>query len=266
MRPHASHVATAVLAPLFVAMLAHVLAPMLRGREGRLDAPRPALPPAAIQLSTLAERIVDAHLFGKPVPEGEPDPSRLVAAPASYLLRGTLVAGPGGTARAIIELDAGPQRLVSVDDSLPDGARVHRIEPLGVVLQRGGVLEWLALPWHAASAAREITASRLPVPQGPSTAQQAEVREARGEMLGALGFDASLDESGNAIGLRPSAGSRWGREGVSDGDVITAIDGVPVSRLLADRYALTRLAAQRSARFTVQRGGDAVTLDDVHMR
>jgi S1-C subfamily serine protease len=264
-RPTAAEATSAVLALL---LLAEIGTWTNRWRDAAAAAvPSDRNPPAPSleswrSPSAVAAEIAAAHLFGK---AGEPsgaEATQLVASRASYALRGTIATGGSGSAIAIVALNDATQSLFRPGDSLPDGARLHRVELLGIVIERAGTFEWLPLP-QARTAAPERIAARANAPEPGSGPDSASV--ARGEALTELELHVARDGDGRVVGLLPNS-SRWTAAGLRGGDVITAIDGVPVARLVSDRFTLTRLAAQKTARLTVQRGAGSVTLQRVAMR
>jgi len=207
-----------------------------------------------------------AHLFGSPAPDPADltDPARLPRSAAAVVLRGTLVSsGETGPLFGIFSVGDQKQQLVKQGDTFPDGSRLLRIEPFGAVLERAGVLEWLTMPRYekpreTPKAARVAQAAALPR-DTPQSAQ------ARTEALSLMQLEIARDATGNPIGFIPRAGERWAGAGLLAGDVITAIDGVPAFRIAADRFAMTRIATQKKARFTLQRGEDVVTLPNMRL-
>jgi hypothetical protein len=91
--------------------------------------------------------------------------------------------------------------------------------------------------------------------------------EPASKALSSLGLQVMRDSSGNIAGLSGHGPYEWSRAGVAYSDLITAVDGVPVSRLLAVPSAVVRLASQKSAKLTVLRNGQrtSITVGDAAM-
>jgi hypothetical protein len=107
-------------------------------------------------------------------------------------------------------------------------------------------------------------------PQDHNKSMQQEVAkslrtEQTSSSLSSLGLQTVTDASGNVLGLRGTVPIAWRQAGVRDTDLISAIDGVAVQRIVATPSAMVRLATQGNVRLTVMRG-DRVEVVTVGLR
>ncbi|MGY6630293.1 MAG: type II secretion system protein N [Wenzhouxiangella sp.] len=215
---------SAVTAVIILWLLVRLLWLVLAGPEVQ-SAPMPPLPQT--QASGGQRERFSHPLFGQ-----SDDPNAIIApiAPArrdSLRLRG-IVSGP--RAYAIIADSNGRETVYRIDDELPDGSRVQRIEAQRVILVRAGRQEALELnpdrrdaaPARPSSTSRPAgslldggglnldSLQRLPSPQGQAMASQVSI----------------LPVSSGGFRVRPSRDARWFAElGLQVNDIVTAVNG-----------------------------------------
>jgi hypothetical protein len=78
--------------------------------------------------------------------------------------------------------------------------------------------------------------------------------------LSSMGLHIMRDAAGSIVGMSGNVPYEWSRAGVMNSDLITAVDGVSIPRLLAVPSAVVRLATQKNARLTVMRDGKSTTI------
>ncbi len=219
-------------------------------------APARALPPPDWRLFGTPQAI--DYGLGRPV---EPTPLAL-------LLRGA-VSGERGY--AIIVDAEGNEGVYRVGDELPGDARVVEIEARRVLLRRAGRTEALALP-AGAGAEDDRSADRArSVPPGSDTGDRS-----RGFGIGSLAgvtgaFALNPDELARRITILPVAGGgfrvRAGRDatlftqlGFHVNDVVTAINGQPVSTQADVRAVFENYNPGERIAITVRRGDRQLVL------
>ena len=195
-------------------------------------APSPAPPPAA----ALDARA--AGLFGRaPARVSAPLPAALPETRARLRLYG-IVVPPRGEPLALVGGPGRPTRLVRAGDRLGGRVRIETIGPDGVVLLRDGRRERLSLP-------RARLASAMPRTQAAPAVRLVPWRN-----------------GGRLVGLRVAAlpAEVAARTGLRAGDVITAVDGMPLVAPEEARLVAEALRLPRPPRLEVLRGGARLEL------
>jgi general secretion pathway protein C len=226
--------------------------------------------PAALDYETIA----GLHLFGvippEPVPTAAPKPRPVVTeVPETRLkltLKGIYHHADPENARAIIAGPGVDEEVYAVGELLPGDATLEGIEPRRVVLAIRGNLEALTFPELSdtsilgeaplepaapAGAARRINASRLAsryldrIQSDPSALT--EIAQAEPVM-----------DQGQLQGFRLSPGrqpSLLRQLGLRPGDVITEVNGVPLTDATGALGSLGELSAATELQITVLRSG-----------
>jgi len=230
-----------------------------------------------------ASRIVTAHLFGvagsEPVAAAPPPPEddALLDAPDTRLnlrLRGAVMADEARMAHAIIADAGGTEKVYFLDDNIPGGATLQRIQLDRVILNRNGTLEVLRLPREpqraaaapAAAAAPRPTAPRA-TPRQPPAAQPAALQEMISER--ASGFlqivrPAPFMPDGQLRGYRVFPGpnrERFAALGLRAGDLVTEINGMTLDDPTQGLEVFNSLGEATQLTLTVERDGQAETLN-----
>ncbi|GEM_PF-3464660 len=165
------------------------------------------------------------------------------------VLHGTWIDESGAT--AFISEKNGPQKRYQVGDRIVSGVRLQEVHKEWVALSRGGAYEALRIKNRKAPAAgseqkkESVTASGTPAPG-----------EARS--LDAI-FRVSVENG--AIVLNPGNDGEvaFYALGFESGDILRAVDGVPVTDLQSAPAVVKQLTSQSAAKVTVERRGAPVT-------
>ena len=223
------------------------------------------------------------HLFGQ-VPGTAGGAS--AAAASSLVLRGTFAGSDPASGIAVIAAAGEPERAVRAGEDVVAGVRLAEVHADRVVLSRNGVEETLVLPRDRNFAPADVVrptpgraSSRTAAPAGagsaPATgssgsaapasdAQQtlARLRRDPAELARRVQVVPVMDGTRMA-GVRLAAGgdaALLGQLGLQPGDVVTAVNGLPVDSLARGQDIMAGLANARSVRVTVQRGGTPTEL------
>jgi general secretion pathway protein C len=222
-------------------LLLAIAGPALPLGAGASDPGLPA--PAAV-----AAPVAGWQLFGRAAAPAQAAVARGTALP--LLLRGTLASDDPAAGLAMIAEPGEPERAYRVGDVLPGGAVLEAVRPGDVLLRRDGVQESLALAraeglaGTSRAAAPPVAAAAGAVEQVPGAGFLVGMpafgspdfetdRAQRAPLLAALAAEAQLFpvlEGGRVTGVRlgvrdPAVLAPLGLE---NGDIITAVDGIPV--------------------------------------
>ncbi len=242
-------------------------------------APGAAPPPVAVAPSRSnaagadpGARIVDLHLFGTADQSATPGAAALDAPETqlNLMLRGILASDDGVQSRAIIAAGGGrdAEKIYKVGSRLPGGAVVHAIYSDRVILERGGHLEALRLPKEKSG--QSISRDPQRAPSGPGIARAGAVQELRTTLarhpdkltdyvkaLPATGRD------GKQIGYRVFPGQDrglFGRLGLQPGDIVTAVNGIPLNDPSQSLKVLQQLKGSDNLNLTIRRDGRSQTV------
>lgn len=237
--------------------------------------------------------IADLHLFGQ---AGVANPLLLEMLPETSLdleLRGIVAAtAEDQQGHAIIVSSDGREWVYGVGDRLADDTEVVAITAQQVVLQRNGQRETLSLPNLAAQ--RRTAGVRSQAAQSNLSAAQPGSQDnalvgaglpgfasMRGAMpaisapagsIGGVTLDSNnLARMAQMVQVTPAAGGGYqvfpGRDagqfrqlGLQANDVITAVNGQPLTNVQAAMQIFQNLGAQNSVTLTVRRNGQVVQL------
>jgi general secretion pathway protein C len=230
--------------------------------------PPPSLPrgaPAASTGSGDVQPIIAAHLFGQPE-VGAPTGEAPVDAPDTSLnlqLRAAVAAGNPRLAHAIIADAGGQERVYFLNDGLPGGATLQRVELDRVVLARNGNFEVLRLPRLGNGNSRPAApAGRLmATPAAADNVQEVVARNAAGfldiirpqpfmpdgQLKGYRIFPGPNRDQFTALGLRP-------------GDLVTEINGVMLNNPAQGMEVFRSLGDAAEVSVTVEREGQPTVL------
>lgn len=184
------------------------------------------------------QAVIRSHLFGAALEDRRP-PNASVVSSIPSVLSGIIAVTDPARGSAIIAVNGAPAHWYVAGSDLPDGARLSQVFPAYVLLQRGVATELLRLPSKLAPGAAAV--SMLAAATGPRageslgdfglpavTKNPREFSSIRRWFNGFLGREApSPDGQFHGLLVRPMP--RYRREyDVHDGDVIKAINGVPL--------------------------------------
>jgi general secretion pathway protein C len=266
------------IAPFALSLTLVVMVGWLAARAAWLVYPAPAAvewipPPVAARNVTSSSNevgdvqpIVAAHLFGEPV-AGAPAGEAPMDAPDTSLnlqLRAAVVAGNPRFAHAIIADAGGQERVYFLNDGLPGGATLQRVELDRVVLGRNGAFEVLRLPRLGSGDSRPPQAAARPT-LAPAAAmanvQEVVSRNAAGfldiirpqpfmpdgQLKGYRIFPGPNRDQFTALGLRP-------------GDLVTEINGVTLNNPAQGMEVFRSLGETAEVSVTVERDGQPTVL------
>ena len=261
------------------------------------DLPRPAGQQAAFAASNgnaAVNNIADLHLFGA---AGGANPLQLEMLPETPLdleLRGIVAASDEDQqGHAIIISSDGREWVYGVGDRLSDDTEVIAITAQQVVLQRNGQRETLSLPRLAADQTAPGVRSTQPVRQQQARARTQEnnalvgnampglasirggmpsiTASSAGSIAGVTLDSSNLARMAQMIQVTPAAGGGYqvfpGRDasqfkqfGLQANDVVTAVNGQPLTNVQAALQIFQNLPQQNSVTLTVRRDGQVLQL------
>ena len=236
---------------------------------------RPSLPSAAAIESTSGneepridvQRIAELHLFGKADAVGQQAAVESIDAPETRLnlqLQGILAADGDGQGLAIIRSGKN-EKVYAPGDSVAGGARVHSILADRVILRRSGQLETLRLPRLGADI-DGIEMSDVPTPPTESSEQLVELRQQISQNPSALTEIVRYSpvmRDGELYGYRvyPNRDrTAFADAGLRPGDVVTAINGVPMNDPAKAINMMNSLQASDSISLSIERGGKSMSV------
>jgi general secretion pathway protein C len=244
-------------------------------------APAPGLPPeraAAVAPARTAARgneVAGLHLFGEAVATQEAAVEQVPRdAPDTRLrltLRGLYAAREPEQALAIVADPGGDEKAYRVGDPLPGGAELREIHADRVILSRAGRYETLRLPQEEpidgmsrGSAPASEDVGNLPEDPGMLLQQHRAALRDDPQSLARLVRPMPVQENGQLVGFRLLPGQDPGflqKLGLRAGDVVTAINGVPLDNPANGLQALQALQNETSVSLEIRRGQQNMTLD-----
>lgn len=218
--------------------------------------------------SPLAE-VAEVPLFGELGERATPEP---VVAPETRLrlrLVGLVAGDAPEQGKAIIAERDSPEQLYGVGDAIAGGqARLHRIHPDRVILERDGAYETLWLPRADGTTGGAAPTFRAAPAATPSTSadqpriQRSEWLEDPERLLQAVRARPVI-QGGMLHGLevRPTRNARqFQQAGLRPGDVITSVNGMPLSAIENTDQLFADLGGQSQVSIVVEREGQALPL------
>lgn len=231
--------------------------------------------------------VVDRPLFGAPQ-DAAAAPVAIDAPDTRLRVELTGIAAIGAGGAAFVRVEGRPERLVRPGDALGVGnARVLAIEADRLIIDREGRTEQVRLP-------RLDGRPGAPVPQGASGARlgagsgigvTADPVAVGGADDGGLGPDEPVIErerwlsnpealaqavqlrpvtrDGQFVGvaLRPTRNQReFAAAGLRPGDIVTAIEGMPVATIVDPEALLAQYASATQIRLSIERDGSPLDL------
>lgn len=236
--------------------------------NGQVNQQRVAI--SSVSLSTL-------HLFGE-VDKTAPVVQQTVVAPETNLkltLRGVLASSSPATARAIIGDASNNEKLYSVGDDLPGGARLKEVYNDRVILERAGRLETLRLPKESVAQASPSAQNQRGRPSSSSSRSSVSGSSASREISKKLGeyretlktepqklmglVQASpVNKNGQFEGfkIRPGTDRKlFHNMGLRSGDVVKAINGITLDNPMKGFEIMNQLSTADSIALEISRNG-----------
>ncbi|HEV2112174.1 MAG TPA: type II secretion system protein GspC [Gammaproteobacteria bacterium] len=238
-----------------------------------------APPPAAAVRQPSAAKVADQHLFGV----ANPSAANLGNAPDTTLaltLHGIASAKNPRDSRALIVANS-DEEPYGVGATVPGGAVIRAIFPDRVMLERDGRMEALRLPKAEGSGGMTSTLAQAPGPQAPAgmpgPQAPAGMPGPEPEDLGQLRQEIAsnpqklmdvvrampVQEQGKLTGYRiyPAGNSAaFGQLGLHPGDVVTAVNGIPLTDPAQSMRILSTLKTSEQITVTLLRNGQSQTL------
>jgi type II secretory pathway component PulC len=216
------------------------------------------LRPAPSNVEQLATQIVAAHLFGSAPNPGAADTAAGAAADDTYSLKGIVALGSSGLGFAIIAGRDGRSKLYGAGQALTARALLQRVDPDSVLLLINSHSQRLTLP-HGLLA-RLLTRMAT----GASSPGQTETLTAdTSATLQTLGLSVITGSSGEVTGITGKGSASWHSAGLLPSDIIVAIDGTPVDKVLKTPLAIDNASMAAVTTLTVVRDGEQMDLEAV---
>ncbi len=203
--------------------------------------------------------IARAHLFGQ-AEAAAGDAANAPQTSMPLVLAGVLAADQPEDGYAIVGESAAAARLHAVGATLPGGARLHSVYADRIVIDRGGVLESLALPKQLLARA-SLAPAALPAAGGDNAGVVDRMRQAIQQNPGALSDvirSQQVIAGGKQRGFRVYPGrspAAFSRLGLRPGDLITAINGTPLDDPSRGEEVMRTLGSAPEVRVTIMRNG-----------
>jgi general secretion pathway protein C len=165
----------------------------------------------------------------------------------------------GANGSAVIETPNQGQRSIPVGGEIAPGVTLVAVEEERVIINRNGARESLFLTEAAARRAREQRSA----PQARTAPEPVSASAlSREDWINGLRLEPAL-EGGQLSGMRVRAGSSaevLAASGLQPGDVITRLNGEPLSSADAAARAVRNLETAAQVTATVRRDGQDITL------
>jgi type II secretory pathway component PulC len=212
--------------------------------------------------STLATRIVGAHLFGLPLSASAADDSGGAKANSTlYSLKGIVALSSSGEGFAIIATADGRSHLYRDGQAISERVLLQRVNRDYVVLLDEARPERLVLP-HGTLGTLLAPAASGTGSSAPAEATAALTADTRATLT-TFGLNVVPDSTGGIAGLSGQGSPSWQHSGLLSTDVIVAIDGTAVDQVLKTPSAIDNAAVAAVTTLTVLRDGAQVQIEAV---
>lgn len=258
-------VATVVLAAAIAAQLALLAWKFLPGQQ-HPKAPRvePRTPHATLDVGTL----LGAHLFGE-APASSTGTEATPMTRVALVLVGTIAATDPEKGLAIVGESAQSAHVYAVGAMMPGGVKLHAVYADRIVLDRSGSLETLPLPRQLAAgtgivqpmAQAAVESARAGDGTEPPIAESVQRLISQSpEVVGEVMRPMPVFAGGQLQGFRLYPGrdrQKFSKLGLQPGDVVTQVNGVPLTDPQRGMEILRGLGNAGTATVSVERGGAA---------
>ena len=259
--PGVASVLLVLLLAWFLAELTWSIIPQPKTTAAPVNTPAPSVR----QID--AGRVADRHLFGV---AGAPT-GNAANAPDTTLaltLHGIVAGKRASDSRALIVVN-GDEEPYAVGAQLPGGAVIHSIYPDRVLLERDGRLEALRLPTDDTSASgismqQQPVMRRQPMPAPQNLGQlRQEIADNPQRLMDVVRAMPVMDQQTHKLtGYRiyPAGNpSQFNLLGLKPGDVVTAVNGIPLTDPAQSMRVLSSLRTSEQVSVTLTRNGQSQT-------
>jgi len=252
----APQIVTFLLALGLAAQLAFVVVGL--SSRSRQTTPAVAVAPPAPPLDVAS--LVNAHLFGNAVVQSNGDAANAQPTSMPLVLAGVLATGDPKQGMAIIGESAAAAKVVAVGQQVPGGATLHSVYTDRAIIDRAGVLESVMLPKRMAG---DMMAPPPPPPTAGNNGDATMERMRRlvqddPAVIGQVMRPQPVFAGGAMKGFRVYPGANrqaFARLGLRAGDLVTAINGVPLNDKDRAQEIFSTLNSSTDARVSVTRNG-----------
>jgi general secretion pathway protein C len=252
----APQIVTFLLALGLAAQLAFVVVGL--SSRSRQTTPAVAVAPPAAPLDVAS--LVNAHLFGNAVVQSNGDAANAQPTSMPLVLAGVLATGDPKQGMAIIGESAAAAKVVAVGQQVPGGATLHSVYTDRAIIDRAGVLESVMLPKRMAG---DMMAPPPPPPTAGNNGDATMERMRRlvqddPAVIGQVMRPQPVFAGGAMKGFRVYPGANrqaFARLGLRAGDLVTAINGVPLNDKDRAQEIFSTLNSSTDARVSVTRNG-----------
>jgi general secretion pathway protein C len=253
---HGPRIATWTLAVALAAQAAVIVTGLGGASRSKASGAHPAA--SAPRHLVDVNAIVMAHPFGIAAPTGGNDNGGTpVVTNLPLVLTGVLAATNPQYGLGILGQNAQSTKVYAVGDSVPGGAKLHAVYPDHVVIDRGGVLETLALPRNAAAGAPPPSTAVLST-ESPVADRMRKLITEQPSLMADVMRPQPVFANGKQTGYRVYPGRNrqaFLRLGLRPGDLVTAINGTPLDDPEHGQQIFNTLGSSSEAHVTVQRNG-----------
>jgi general secretion pathway protein C len=262
-------IATLMLAIALAAQLGFVVLGFLgTSGFGSIATPNTQTAPRPARRALDVQSIVNAHIFGVAAPAqsgAADDASNAPDTTMNLVLAGTIATDDPKRGLAIIGETSANAKVYSVGDAVNGGATLHAVYTDRVLLERGGVVESLALPRQILAGGARPAAVVPPQMEGganPGSAALAEnVRRLIATDPGAISEimrPQQVFQNGQMRGFRVYPGrnrQQFSKLGLQPGDLVTSVNGTPLDDPQRGNEIFRTIGTSDSVRVTVERNG-----------
>lgn len=196
-------------------------------------------------------QILASQLFGSS-PDSQADWSQATATQTSLLLFGVMAQSDPQAGWAILGASSTEARLQRAGSELSAGLRLVAVFADRVLIERGGVIEYLQLPKSSTGSATVAATASL-------VSRPGAIAGAIGQILNPIPVGVTGQQRGYRINGGASVAALQ-NQGLRAGDLLTAINGELLTDPARSRQVLDGLATVSQAVVTVMRGGKPKTV------
>lgn len=201
------------------------------------------------------QSIVRASLFGQSAP---PPAAGAPVTSLPLVLAGVFALNDEKLGTAMLGNSSADIKFYKVGDPLPGGARLHAVHVDRVLLDRGGSIESLLIPPRTGMSMAPPPPMPAPSPAASVSAVQEIMRENPGIIGQVIQRQVVMGADGRLQGMRVNPGANaqaFSRLGLRAGDLVTAVNGVPLVDQASATQFFNSLSNSAEARVTVTRNG-----------